>query len=284
MNANGTAQTRLTFNSALDYRPAWSPDGSRIAFHTNRDGNLEIYVMNADGTAQTNLTHNPADDASPDWQPLPDGDGDGVPDVIDNCPDVANPGQENHDWDTMGDACDPDDDNDELTDGLDPCPLDHDCDDDGYWDGDETLKGSQPLNAASKPEHCDAVDNDGDTTVDEEPSGANWDIDGDTVKDCLDATVDTDGDGVVNTVDTDDDGDGVTDARERWMTTDELGACPTGASHDAWASDANGDRSVLTGDVIKLFFGRCSASARRSRSRTARAARWTTSTSSGARR
>ncbi len=51
--------------------PAWSPDGTRIAFKSDRDGNDEIYVMNADGTGQTNLTSNAAVDYSPDWQPLP---------------------------------------------------------------------------------------------------------------------------------------------------------------------------------------------------------------------
>ena len=33
-----------------DFEPAWSPDGTKIAFASNRDGNHEIYVMNADGT------------------------------------------------------------------------------------------------------------------------------------------------------------------------------------------------------------------------------------------
>ena len=36
---------RLTDHPALDYWPAWSPDGKRIAFTSNRDGNYEIYVM-----------------------------------------------------------------------------------------------------------------------------------------------------------------------------------------------------------------------------------------------
>jgi dipeptidyl aminopeptidase/acylaminoacyl peptidase len=52
-----------------DWEPAWSPDGTRIAFFTDRDGgNSEVYVMNADGSAQTNLTQNAAFDAQPDWQ------------------------------------------------------------------------------------------------------------------------------------------------------------------------------------------------------------------------
>jgi hypothetical protein len=37
---------------------------------------------------------------------IPDRDGDGAPDGIDNCPDLANPGQENADGDALGDACD----------------------------------------------------------------------------------------------------------------------------------------------------------------------------------
>jgi len=97
------------------------------------------------------------------------------------------------------------------------------------------------------------VDNDGDATTDEEPAGGNWDIDGDTVKDCLDVSVDTDGDGLVNTLDADDDGDGRTDAQERKLSTDELGACSTGMSHDGWASDRDRDKDADVGDVIQAF-------------------------------
>ena len=42
----------------------------------------------------------------------PDTDGDGIPDSADNCPDDANPGQEDHDNDMVGDVCDP---NTEIT-------------------------------------------------------------------------------------------------------------------------------------------------------------------------
>jgi uncharacterized repeat protein (TIGR01451 family) len=69
MQADGSGQTRLTFNSAVDWYPAWSPDGSKIAFTSDRDGNWEIYVMNINGKEQRNLTQNPGNDWAPDWSP-----------------------------------------------------------------------------------------------------------------------------------------------------------------------------------------------------------------------
>jgi Tol biopolymer transport system component len=67
VNANGV--TRLTNSAALDGQPAWSPDGRKLAFVSNRAGNDEIYVMNADGTGVTRLTNNAAVDRSPVWSP-----------------------------------------------------------------------------------------------------------------------------------------------------------------------------------------------------------------------
>ncbi len=68
-----------------------------------------------------------------------DPDGDGVLDSVDNCPDDANPGQEDNDGDDIGDVCDADDDNDGVADGGDNCPLDansdqEDSDGDGIGD------------------------------------------------------------------------------------------------------------------------------------------------------
>jgi len=60
---------RLTDDAGNNWAPAWSPDGRRIAFTTDRDGNNEIYVMDADGSQLVNLTNNPADDRMPTWSP-----------------------------------------------------------------------------------------------------------------------------------------------------------------------------------------------------------------------
>ena len=74
MGADGTNVTPLTADSeAEDTFPAWSPDGSRIAFTSDRgpQGDEEIFVMNADGTGVLQLTANPGsvDDWWPSWSP-----------------------------------------------------------------------------------------------------------------------------------------------------------------------------------------------------------------------
>ena len=52
-----------------NFLPVFSPDGTRIAFMSTRDGQAEIYVMNVDGSNLRRLTNNPADDATPTWSP-----------------------------------------------------------------------------------------------------------------------------------------------------------------------------------------------------------------------
>jgi Tol biopolymer transport system component len=69
MNADGSEQQRLTRLSNRDGSFSWSPDGRRIAFVSDRDGNDEVYVMNADGSGQRNLTRNPGRDGHPVWSP-----------------------------------------------------------------------------------------------------------------------------------------------------------------------------------------------------------------------
>ena len=63
MRTDGTAPTRLTTGAASGSGLAWSPDSSRLAFVTSRDGDAEIFTMAADGTGQSRLTNNTAHDA-----------------------------------------------------------------------------------------------------------------------------------------------------------------------------------------------------------------------------
>ena len=71
MDADGGNQQNLTNNPKGDWDPSWSPDGKRIAFHSNREGrfNYEIYVMDADGGNLQILTDNRNDDSDPSWSP-----------------------------------------------------------------------------------------------------------------------------------------------------------------------------------------------------------------------
>ncbi len=71
MRADGTHVRRLTDSPGLDEGPEFSPDGTKIAFSSARDGQQETYVMDADGSSPRRLTDNPARDESPDWQALP---------------------------------------------------------------------------------------------------------------------------------------------------------------------------------------------------------------------
>jgi hypothetical protein len=105
-----------------------------------------------------------------------DKDGDGLSDVLDNCPAVTNPKQDDADLDTIGDACDPDDDNDKVADDQDCAPLD-----------DSTHPGATEV--------CDGKDNDCNYVVDE-------------------GYPDTDTDGWKNCIDDDDDDDGVPDGSD----------------------------------------------------------------------
>ena len=53
-----TTATALTRTAdAYDESPAWSPDGRKLCFFSNRDGDFDVYVMNPDGSNQVNLTN-----------------------------------------------------------------------------------------------------------------------------------------------------------------------------------------------------------------------------------
>jgi TolB protein len=64
-----TAVTQVTSDPAADIQPAFSPDGSRIAFASNRTGNFDIWVVGVDGQNAVQLTDETAHDVHPTWSP-----------------------------------------------------------------------------------------------------------------------------------------------------------------------------------------------------------------------
>lgn len=77
MDADGANVSRLTNHPKADARPKWSRDGTKIIFHSTRDGTseteledgseYEIYIMDADGSNVRRLTFNRVFDGHPDW-------------------------------------------------------------------------------------------------------------------------------------------------------------------------------------------------------------------------
>ncbi|MGO9469221.1 MAG: S41 family peptidase [Isosphaeraceae bacterium] len=66
---NGKNIERLTVNSARDIHPRFSPDGRLIAFSSDREGNMDVYVIPAAGGAVKRLTIHSADDTVLGWTP-----------------------------------------------------------------------------------------------------------------------------------------------------------------------------------------------------------------------
>jgi hypothetical protein len=60
---------RIVTTEGHNARPAWSPDGSRIAFQSDRTGSLDIYTMAADGTDVRPVTAEPTADWGASWSP-----------------------------------------------------------------------------------------------------------------------------------------------------------------------------------------------------------------------
>jgi TolB protein len=65
----GETVVNLTFDSAPDSSPAWSPNGTQIAFASQRTQNWDVYLMQADGSNPRRLTSDPAYDSDPAWSP-----------------------------------------------------------------------------------------------------------------------------------------------------------------------------------------------------------------------
>ena len=70
MDADGGNQDNLTDHPTYDGHPDWSPDGTKIAFVSTRDGAAsQIHVMDADGKNVIRLTDGPGEKGHPDWSP-----------------------------------------------------------------------------------------------------------------------------------------------------------------------------------------------------------------------
>jgi hypothetical protein len=213
-----------------------------------------------DNCAATSNADQANHDADPDGDACDvDDDGDGFPDVKESA--VGSDPLNLKCYNATND--DPTDDG-KVNDG---CPLrgaaesGAQCDDAADSDGDTWVNDGCPLagtrSEGSYVEVCDGLDNDADTTVDDgypdtNPGGP---------KDCMDSLVDTDGDTLVNTSDTndDDDGnpdpdfnDGFTDAKEAWIGSDSLDACPDNSNDDALPPDINNDGKVQGFDALFL--------------------------------
>ncbi len=68
-HAQGATLTQITEDGADDIQPRFSPDGSRIAFASNRAGNWDIWIVKRDGTQPIQLTRDRADEVAPCWSP-----------------------------------------------------------------------------------------------------------------------------------------------------------------------------------------------------------------------
>lgn len=208
----------------------------------DRDGNLRF--TDDIFTADTGVGTPPIVDMGA--YELIDGDGDHVPDPVDNCPTVPNPGQENADGDSHGDACDACPlDSAKIAPGICGCGVvDVDSDGDGF---------------ADCIDNCPAVAN---------PDQANADGDGvgDACDPCpLDPNNDADGDGLCGDVDNcpivanpdqeDADSDGVGDACDTCTDSDGDGFGNPGFPANLCALDncpnlANPDQADADGDGL----------------------------------
>lgn len=66
---DGSEDTNLTNNPAIDLEPDWSPDGDWIVFSSNRGGQFNLHIMKADGGDVARVTAADAKDSDPSWQP-----------------------------------------------------------------------------------------------------------------------------------------------------------------------------------------------------------------------
>ncbi|MDQ4142860.1 MAG: hypothetical protein M3198_03805 [Actinomycetota bacterium] len=67
--SDGTGLTNITNAPGVDTSAVWSPDGSKIAFASNRNGDYDLFVTDPDGSNTTQITRGVGDDGDPTWGP-----------------------------------------------------------------------------------------------------------------------------------------------------------------------------------------------------------------------
>jgi TolB protein len=72
MDLRTRSVTRLTSDPSIDTAASYSPDGTQIAFESDRGGSQQIYVMNADGSNTHRISFGGGKNGTPVWSPRGD--------------------------------------------------------------------------------------------------------------------------------------------------------------------------------------------------------------------